>query len=490
MTRPPRWIWRFAFATLWLAPTLAWPLLARYEDAGAAAVLDVPITELSIARMRDSVLLMRSTPATCHRANRSRELLDAEAHRATYRVIADEMQKLQRRMWQALTDVSGDRTLSERRMAFMLAMQQAQSLASGTGLVDDKEDQIRLATTLREAELNAIDARLVTFTAWPVSAFLAPNEPPRYWFASWPPLDWRRATPVLRFAPWFLLVLAPLGLWPIVSGVRRERRWRAELMTRFFERQQATVIAIRAETAAQVGPLQPAGAAGALRAAPHPSPLPEDGERVAPSIASVAGNKEKESPRTIVPPARQSRHPRPRWLLRALAAIIGAALYWQADEALWGQSPYELQVRPDRDWRVIAGHGCVAIGDFPALTTAEAEVRMFYESIDTEQLPTLSTTLSDRLWLAKRIELACAVARTRAVELVERPGNAPVVVIAGWVVALAAVPFVLPLVRGLHSMWVRRRRLVRELCPTCAYPLFGLPTPRCPECGERIATIP
>src|SRR5262249_57311275 len=115
--------------------------------------------------------------------------------------------------------------------------------------------------------------------------------------------------------------------------------------------------------------------------------------------------------------------------------------------------------------------------------TAESDVRRFYETIDRTQLPTISMTLRDRLRLMKHVELSMPRARKQAAALVEQAGGPPIMLVAGWVVGIAAIPFVLPLLRGVHSLWKRRRRLVRELCPTCAYPLAGLPEPRCPECG-------
>jgi len=171
---------------------------------------------------------------------------------------------------------------------------------------------------------------------------------------------------------------------------------------------------------------------------------------------------------------------------RVVCAGLGVGLYWAAQRALWAHDATEFQLRPDREWRVLIEGGGIAVGDFPAVTTAEAEVRQFYETIDTQQLPNLSPTLRERLKLCKRLELACAGVRTRGVDVVpQNPGV--IVVVAGWIFAAGALPFVVPVLRGFFSLWMRRRRLVRELCQTCAYPLAGLPEPRCPECGEKVA---
>lgn len=39
---------------------------------------------------------------------------------------------------------------------------------------------------------------------------------------------------------------------------------------------------------------------------------------------------------------------------------------------------------------------------------------------------------------------------------------------------------------GSRALDRRGRRIARGLCPTCGYPSSGLPTPVCPECGERL----
>jgi hypothetical protein len=41
--------------------------------------------------------------------------------------------------------------------------------------------------------------------------------------------------------------------------------------------------------------------------------------------------------------------------------------------------------------------------------------------------------------------------------------------------------------RAFRQQWFRRGRIRANCCPNCAYPRFGLPEPRCPECGAALA---
>jgi len=58
--------------------------------------------------------------------------------------------------------------------------------------------------------------------------------------------------------------------------------------------------------------------------------------------------------------------------------------------------------------------------------------------------------------------------------------------ITGFVAIALIVAFSLQLLHSFLFIQRRkrgRRRLRRDCCPKCGYPLRGLPEPRCPECG-------
>ena len=62
--------------------------------------------------------------------------------------------------------------------------------------------------------------------------------------------------------------------------------------------------------------------------------------------------------------------------------------------------------------------------------------------------------------------------------------------ISVWYVAIPALPLCAVFLRGLRQEWFRRSRWRANCCPTCAYPLFGLPERRCPECGTVVRELP
>jgi hypothetical protein len=61
------------------------------------------------------------------------------------------------------------------------------------------------------------------------------------------------------------------------------------------------------------------------------------------------------------------------------------------------------------------------------------------------------------------------------------------VVLAPWLVAALGGVAALPLVVGGYKAWMRRRRMASGRCAKCGYILFGLPAPRCPECGTTFS---
>ncbi len=57
------------------------------------------------------------------------------------------------------------------------------------------------------------------------------------------------------------------------------------------------------------------------------------------------------------------------------------------------------------------------------------------------------------------------------------------IAIADWLIAMVLTPLAAPLVVAL---WKRRRRRLNGCCIQCGYSLFGLTSPRCPECGRAL----
>jgi hypothetical protein len=150
---------------------------------------------------------------------------------------------------------------------------------------------------------------------------------------------------------------------------------------------------------------------------------------------------------------------------------------------------FQIQLRSSDDLRFRVEHNCFLIGHFFDERWREQYMERAYAAATSggpiPALPKFAPFFQERFWRyapsdAVRQVSQRALARGAAFL---QDGFQTAIALGGWVAGLPGLLFLVPILTGLITearMSARRRR---GLCAACAYPMFGLPEPRCPECG-------
>lgn len=187
--------------------------------------------------------------------------------------------------------------------------------------------------------------------------------------------------------------------------------------------------------------------------------------------------------------ARGRRIRQPRWF-RRLAVGLGVTLagfliaHWSTTDRR-----LQIQLRASDDLRIRVEHGCFLLGNFFDADWRERNAQQAWQTPSgnwqANAITRLGFFFQERFWTyepANAIRLVSQRALTRGASFLQ-DGFQTVLALGGWVAGIPGLLFLIPIFSGLISearMAARRRR---GLCAACAYPLIGLPEPRCPECG-------
>lgn len=88
----------------------------------------------------------------------------------------------------------------------------------------------------------------------------------------------------------------------------------------------------------------------------------------------------------------------------------------------------------------------------------------------------IAPVINERFFLTKRVGI-----RGYAYQVMPQGGC--ILKVSSWLLAILALPLIIPLVTYLNWSFRQHRRKVKNHCPQCGYSLTGLIHARCPECG-------
>lgn len=427
MAVPVRWTWRLALTALWLLLTAWWLFLPTLGTGGES--LDVPFVEISLFQTPSAVIISPTTDE----AVPLRVLADMIA--GLNARIAD----LQCKISQPLPPEFRNRGLikilfgppSPRRV-WVYELNDASNdrlhavQARKTALIAHLDSLFPLQT---EVETTLPDSRGWARVCGPLLSFSQPSAPVL------PGPVYVARTP--------LVILAALGLLPLLAGLVQTA------IARTSRRRDAQT---------------------------DPPAAPEAAASQAALAASAHGRHIK----------------RPRWVPRlgvGLAVTIAGflAARWATTDRI-----FQFQLRPADDLRFRVEHNCFLVGHFfdedwrtkyiddvrTALTSKRPAPML-------PKVPKMFEFFQTRFWRyepGNALRLVSQRALSRGVGFLQ-DGYQTVFAVGGWVAGLPGLLFLVPILTGLITearMATRRRRGV---CAACAYPMFGLPEPRCPECG-------
>jgi hypothetical protein len=170
------------------------------------------------------------------------------------------------------------------------------------------------------------------------------------------------------------------------------------------------------------------------------------------------------------------------WQWRLLAAVLGVAVWMLAQRVSSSSTSGGARLTQQTNFRIHLERGCVIAGVMPAWPT---NGRTGFDAAMAElftPIPSRRGKVNDTVAFALHCRSATAAAKKNGMAIVDWRGD-PIVVVPVSILRYLALPFFVPALLLVGSRFIAWYRSTRGLCRTCAYPLIGLPEPRCPECG-------
>jgi hypothetical protein len=181
---------------------------------------------------------------------------------------------------------------------------------------------------------------------------------------------------------------------------------------------------------------------------------------------------------------------RPRWWLRlalGLAFALGGA---GIAYALRGTSEFDWLLREEDDLRIRVENNCLMFGEIWDWGPSD-----FNECRDFSKMPTKLrrrvTPTIDYVYGFYEPRPARDALALRALSrgfAMLRDGSQTIVAVPTWLAGVPGLLMLLPIATAAITELRMSRRKRQGCCPSCAYPLIGLPQPRCPECGFVVSS--